>query len=255
MKRFTSPSSLAALLALGLAASATQAATPVAASMHITARAEVEGVTDVKTSSDSWGVPLSNLAIGALASVISPSNANASATSQGFGNASWTSANKGGVSFEGYGWSVSTSGGGSTSVGLTDAAPDWEYSFIAGATENLFTMAYNVFGTGNTFGLWGWAIVINGGPEGSQGLYPSNPSSPTTSGTFNASLTPGQAYSARLVNNANLGGMAGFNADGFMSGNFAWEVTMAPVPEPQTYALMAMGLAGMAFASRRRRRS
>ena len=102
-------------------------------------------------------------------------------------------------------------------------------------------------GSGQTFGLWGWAI----GLTGSAGVPVSDPSDPTTSGTFVANLVAGQTYTASLMNNANI---QGGGLTGSMNGNFDWAISSA-VPEPDSLALMFAGLAALGFASRRRKQA
>jgi PEP-CTERM motif len=239
----------AAVLSAAALAGGAQAATAVSASMSLGAYAEVSGIVDTMTSTDSWGAPLSSLGIGALA--LAEDGAGNSAASFGYGNAGWSSADSGSISFEGYGWDVHAAGASSAAVALRDAPPDWRYSFVAGATDVGISMAYDVFAGGFTFGLWGWSIIVEGGPQGTQALYVSDPSDPTASGVFDAVLTPGEAYSIRLENNANISNhVAGFDATGQMSGNFQWQITQ--VPEPGTYALMGLGLAGLVAWTRRR---
>jgi hypothetical protein len=241
-----------AVATVGLFAAAAQAATAVSASMSVGASAEVGGATSTHTSAQAWGVALSGLSIGALALAADPADPNRTVTSQGFGNSSWISANAGSVAFEGYGWIFKAAGATSASARLTGAQSDWKYSFVAGATDARFSVAYNVGATGDTFGLWGWSIFVDGGPQGSQSLIVSNASDPTASGTFLALLTPTETYTVRLENNANAGNATGgFDTEGQMGGVFQWAIT--PVPEPSTYAIMACGLLAVGGALRRNR--
>lgn len=240
-----------AAMALSLAAGAVQAATPLAATMSVQAQAKVGDVEVLDLSTSSWGALLSPLAIGANATATD--NAGNAASAQGYGNAGWSSANAGGISFEGYGWNWSPAAdpGPATLTTLNTAQPDWSYTFVAGPGDTLFSMRFNVFASGYTFGLQGWRISIEGGPEGTRfgpGLLVDDP---TTSGVYDATLTPGETYTAFLRNNANISTSSAFALEGQMNGNFAW--TIGVVPEPSTYALMVLGLAGVGAMVRRRR--
>ncbi|MFN0182539.1 MAG: hypothetical protein ACKVQR_01855, partial [Aquabacterium sp.] len=79
-----------------------QAATAVAAEMNLRATAEVDGGFDVIDSNAAWGPILGSLSIGAVA--VSSNGEGSEVVVQGYGNAGWSSADAGGVSFEGYSW-------------------------------------------------------------------------------------------------------------------------------------------------------
>ena len=243
----SNPLSMAAAAALAAALSTpVQAATADGASMSLQAYAKVGDLDDTDVSTDTWGVSLSSLAVGASANVADrPGN---TASASGYGNAGWVSADVGGVSFEGYGWSISSPGAPSE-ANLLEGRPDWSYTFTAGASDNGFAMNYDVNAFGDKFGLWGWSIYVDGGPQGSQSWVVSNEYDPTASGTFSAELTPGFQYTASLGNNANING-GNMTANGGMNGNFSWSISQ--VPEPDSWALLVLGMAGVGFAARRR---
>ncbi len=233
--------------ALGLATSA--AATPISASMNLTARATIDSATDTQSSNDSWGTLLDPLSVSATATV-APAGSGFSVSAFGQGSATWgAGGNSGIVQFNDYGWNIATGGSGlQTTADLNSGGNDWTYAFVADASGT-FTMNYDVAGIGDTFGLWGWSINWSG-PGG--GIPVSNAFDPTVVGVFSRPIVAGQMYTIALANNANIAGQSGLDAVGSMNGTFEWS-TQSAVPEPTTLALLGAGL--VAVRVRRRRSS
>jgi hypothetical protein len=247
----TRPLAVLAIALSGLAA-ASAAAAPVSASMFLRADVVLGGTSVFDASSDSWGAPLSPLAISVSAS-LAPAGTSASVLARGQGAATWgAGGNSGVVTFTDYGWTVNSSSSGlETAAGLANinGPGDWSYTFVADA-DGLFTMNYAVTATGSTFGLWGWNIEWSG-PGGGLSLF--NPIDPTASGVFSRALTSGEQYTVKLVTNANVSNSVGFDLEGSMDGLFEWEIGAAPLPEPGSLALLGLGLAGLGLGRGRRR--
>lgn len=160
-------------------------------------------------------------------------------------SASWASAGQGSVVWRGMGWTHHTfASSGSKLNGFVLPGPVWSYTFQA--TQNgTFTMNYDVRGSGNLFGLLG-AVIQWSGPEGDLDL--TNSYDPTASGVFQRPVLAGTQYTVGVFNMGNV-----FTAPiprndfGALDADFNW--TLAPVPEPSTFAVAAFALAAM----RRRR--
>lgn len=210
-------------------------ATPLSASLSLQASATTTGgASDTQTSTDSWGVLLSPLSVSTQATAVDQSGTSISVF--GAASASWAANGLSGtVNFDNYGWRFIGTGGTAT----LNAHPDWTYSFMANGNGS-FTMNYDVVGSGDTFGLWGWNISINGSEYLSLSA-----SDPTASGFISEDLVDGQIYTVSLVNNANLSAPGGVDRLlGTMDGVFNWTIETSgnQVPEPFSLALLAIGL-------------
>lgn len=162
-------------------------------------------------------------------------------------SASWTSAAQGSVAWRGMGWIHDTfTSSGSKLNGFVIPGPAWSYTFQASA-NGFFSMAYDVRGTGNVFGLLG-AVIQWSGPGGNLDL--TNPYNPAATGVFTRSLTAGTTYTVGLYNGGNVFTAPIRRTDsGMMDADFAWQI--GAVPEPSTIAVM--GFAAAALLRRRRR--
>jgi PEP-CTERM motif len=236
----------AAVLAASLAGSA-GATTPLSGDVNMIANSTIDGFNISNSYNAAWAaVPAG------LGSSVDALNVDANGNSvdtHGTSVASWASADSGSVTFRNYGWDVNTAD--PYKANLTDnrGGDDWDYTFVADQNGTI-TMAYNVTGSGFTFGLWGWSIGFNGSGSGGPVI---NPTDPTTSGVFTGLLQAGQTYTISLSGNPNIfndGG--GGNFSGSMLGQFDWQITSGGVPEPATWGLMLAGFGLMGAALRRR---
>jgi len=176
-----------------------------------------------------------------------------------FGDAQgdWASANAGSVAFTDYGWTFDIHNpnfpnGADLDAGRPGNGADWSYTFKA-TGDGSFTMAYDVAGFGDTFGLFGWQIAFSGGGSGGPDLN-DHFDDPTASGVFSAAIQSGQTYTVSLYGNPNISAFGQRQIDGSMDGKFDWSIAeRGGAPEPASWALMLVGFGGLGASLRRRR--
>lgn len=162
-------------------------------------------------------------------------------------SASWTDAGQGSVTWRNMGWVQNTIASSGTKLNdFVVNGPTWGYTFTA-TSDGIFTLDYDVRGTGNTFGLLGVDIGWSG-PEGGLNLF--DPYDPTVSGNFSRVIVNGQTYTVELRNHGNH-----FTAPlehvytSMMDADFAWKIQ--PVPEP--LSMVSVGIGVIALLRRRKK--
>ncbi|MGL4542425.1 MAG: PEPxxWA-CTERM sorting domain-containing protein, partial [Polymorphobacter sp.] len=154
-----------------------------------------------------------------------------------------SSATAGTVQMIDFGWDFT---GGAIGHAEVNQGTNWEYYFTP-ASNAVLTWNYNVWGTGNVFGLWGFQLYVDGVGYGAT----TDPYDPNSNGTFTINLAGGQGHYLSLATNANID--AGGDPSGYMHGHFDWAIAGATVPEPASWALLIAGFGMIGGALRARR--
>jgi hypothetical protein len=242
---------LAGGLAIAMAGGAAWAVTPISGGIHVGASVSAGGLSDSDTGADAWALTPDSLSASADAQVSPEQGRSVSGSVRAAAN---FGANSGSANFY-HGWSF-VDAPGPASAALHDNQAAWTYTFEA-LGDGQFDLTYDIFGSGDTSSLWGWAIEWSGA-GGGLSLYDSD--DPTAAGTFSRSITAGELYTVALTpypnrssncSNCLVGGI-----DGQMLSSFSYKIAEDPgaVPEPGTWAMTIVGF-GLAGAMLRRRRA
>ncbi len=235
---------LAATLTVATGAAQALTVAPINGAVQVTAFVSDSNGSQTALNSDASGFSGAPTALSA-ATIATWDSGGDSLSSHGAVAAVWTSATAGFVQMRNFGWNSSSNIAGGASV--NGGGPNWSYTFTP-STNATYTMTYNITGSGNTFGLWGFYNAVNGIPDYSN-IDPFNPNS---SGTYTAALTGGTTYNVALYNNANAG--VGPGTISTLQGDFSWSITGATVPEPASWAMLIAGFGMVGGTLRTRRR-
>lgn len=235
-----------AALAIWLAAGAAVAGvTPILGSVQASVTVSTDLLNNFGDDDDDWaGVPAD---LSARASAFTFGLDGAMAFAEADIAASWASATQGAVSFDDFGWRLSSTPGDLARASLGPLGPDWTYTFIPDV-DSVLTMNFLVSLTGTAQNFTGWRLLDNGVVVSSAATAPSM-------GTISHALSGGDIHILTLESN-NSGAAFIQALDGAMDGTFSWRIDdapIAPIPEPETWTLAIVGL-GLCGAMLRRRR-
>lgn len=259
---------IAALVAIGAAcASPAAALTPISGLAQLQTHAFLlDGdVADTDTSSASWtGAPQARSAFANSQASASRDFIFAGTSTYGSVNGQWApDGASGSVNIE-FGWALSNGGDfGLMGASFNDLNPNWSYTFRADRDGLLIwegqVVADRTVPGNDPFGLTGWDLQLNGATVIDL-TDPNGPLPRTGDGDF--ALVGGQTYTLSLTNFSNIAGRQFSDANyephrGRVQGQFWWviqEQPAAPVPEPEAWVLMIVGLATVGATARAARR-
>ena len=201
--------------------------------------------------SQSQGSTINSLTVNGFALATAAPDQSVAATAAG--NATWTNASQGQVTFTNVGW-TSVNGNGLADL---SGATGWTYSFVSNVTGT-FVVNYNTTATGESssnaplFGLNGFFIYGGLGQSSLGTVF--DATGLNTSGVFEMAIAPGETYWVQIQDSANIHGELGTSAS-HMNGTFNFDVqTLGDqgTPEPSSWVLMliAVGVAGGAAGRR-----
>ncbi|MGL4543142.1 MAG: hypothetical protein ACRCUI_11590, partial [Polymorphobacter sp.] len=113
-------------------------------------------VSDTQFNSDIWWVLQNSIGASAVATVVDGNGGTITAHSNAYGL--WSSATAGTVQMIDFGWDFT---GGAIGHAEVNQGTNWEYYFTP-TSNAVLTWNYNVWGTGNVFGLWGFQLYVDG---------------------------------------------------------------------------------------------
>lgn len=168
-------------------------------------------------------------------------------TTRSSASASWINSASGVVAFRDMGWTRNSPLNHEAKLNNFFFGTNvWSYTFQA-TSNGAFSMNYNVWASGNTFGLLG-VLIHWSGPGGDLDLQ--DPYNPTASGVFTRSVSSGTTYTVGIHNRGNVFSAAGQGfSQGAMSADFNWSIGV--VPEPATVLTILIG--GIGLLLRRKR--
>ena len=261
---------LASVASAAALASPASALTPISGSTQIGTQAFVNFLAASETDADEdhWVGAPENLSVFAVSDINYQNDMIGSSAATAFGatSATWSPDGSSGSVRMNWGWGFSQAGGDGTpdtilkGATFVDRNPNWSYAFLAdrdGILRWQGQVRPDRFVLGNNpFGLSGWNLQLNGLTV--IDLFDVTGAGPRL-GDRDFALVGGETYTFSLVNTSNIAG-SNFGRDyrGRMRGEFFWDILetpTAPVPEPDTWALIIAGFGAVGAMLRRRQAS